>query len=335
MTYQPTVRAAQNIDALLSTTLDKYYKSGLMHDAIFTSNPTFDFLKSAGRIKYIDGGMQLAINLMYGKNSTVGPYSRYEELNIDPQDGITQAFFPWVQYAGAITIDGLSEFQNSGKAALVNLLGEKMEQLTMSFSEEMNEDLFDSTVTGDASQVSSKQLMSINALIDNDNTVGQIDSSSREWWQSSINASGADITTNQGLKEAMGTKYNDVSIGSGGKATLLLTTQEIFEKYENSMQEQIRYTSTETATAGFEKLRYKAATMMWDSDCTTGSMYFINPKFLKLMVARGRDFRPGGFQRGIKQDARTANYLWYGQLVSSNRRKLGAITGIDASTINP
>lgn len=323
------------LDGLLSTTLDRYYKSGKMHDAIFTSNPTFAFLKDKGKIEYVDGGYQLAVNLMYGKNTTVGPYSKYEVLDITPTDGITQANYPWAQYAGAITIDGMTEFQNNGKAAIVKLLGEKVEQLTMSFAERMNADLWDTTITGDATRLADKGIYSIPSFIPEDPTtgiIGSVDASTNSWWRSDV-VDGSGVDSFQDLKEIMNTAYNNSGKASGGRASMLMTSQEIYEKYEAGMQEQIRYSSSDNATAGFENIHFKGAKLMWDEEInsTNGidqNIYYINPTFLKLQVAKGKDFRPGQFKSTVDQDARTANYLWYGQLVSSNRRKLGLIKDI-------
>ena len=114
-----------------------------------------------------------------------------------------------------------------------------------------------------------------------------------------------------------------------------------FENYENALDQNKRYTSDDKAMAGFNGLYYKRAQFFWDehvadvnansmagynydsASWADGTIYFINTKFLKLMQMKGKDFRPTPFQKPEDQDARVSNYVWYGQLAATNRRKHG------------
>jgi len=118
-------------NALLTMTADAYYKSGVIHDGVFKSNPTFAELNKKGLKMIQSGGSKIQVNLMYGKNSTVDSYSRYGLLDTAPQDGFTPAFYDWAQYAGTVSIDGLSEAQNSGTPEIQKLLREKVKQSLM------------------------------------------------------------------------------------------------------------------------------------------------------------------------------------------------------------
>jgi hypothetical protein len=121
-----------------------------------------------------------------------------------------------------------------------------------------------------------------------------------------------------------------------------MADQATFEIYEESMDEQIRYTYKDTASSGFENVAFKAAKMMWDgyvpdagtpgngalatgSALAEGSMYFINTSTMCLYVGKDHDWKPRGFQTPVDQDASTSLYLAYLQLVCDNRRKNGLI----------
>lgn len=350
---------SRSMDALLSLTADNYYKAGIVHDGVFKSNPTFAKLYSKGLRTETTGGGKIQVNLMYGKNETVGSYSRYELIDTAPQDGIEPALYSWGQYAGSVSIDGLSEFQNSGAPAIQKLLQEKTKQLTMSFAEKMNADLFDVAnislanpiVTGNGG----KNINGLSYYIHKDPTqaygVGGILQSTNAWWRNQYQDSGTETSgTFQMLNREMRNVYNDCSKGSGGAPDLMIASQDTYETYETGMDTKVRYTSSEDATVGFENIKFKGATLMWDehvgdpttpynwdhasySPSTQGAIYFVNTKFMELVVGKGKDFKPLGFQQPVNQDARTGLWVFYGQLVCSNRRKQGLIHDITTTGI--
>ena len=141
--------------------------------------------------------------------------------------------------------------------------------------------------------------------------------------------------------------YNDCSQGPGGMPDLILADQISFEIYESSMDAQIRYQMKDKASAGFENIAFKGATMYWDGyvpDAYTtatpngpltgegalaeGSMYFINTKTMTLYVGKDHDWKPRGFQTPVDQDASASLYLAYLQLACDNRRKNGVLHSI-------
>lgn len=351
------ISKTKSMDALLSLTADAYYKAGLVHDGVFKSNPTFAKLQAKGTKQ--DGGNQIQVNLMYGKNSTVDSVSRYQVIDTAPQDGIEPAYYSWAEYAGSLSIDLLSEGQNSGKSAIQKLLREKTVQLTSSFAERMNEDLWDIeyTIAGPVTGNGGKNIISIPLLINgyptNAADVGGIDQSAKTYWQNKAKNSATETTTTYfQLSQEMRNMYNQCSKGYGGAPDMLISNQGAYEAYETGMDTKVRYQADDAATAGFESIKFKGAQMFWDehvpdaegdgtngynwdhasySDVTGGSMYFINTKFLDLVTMPGLDFAPQGFQKMPNQLARTGLYAFVGQLVSSNRRKLGVLWGINSA----
>lgn len=351
------ISKTKSMDALLSLTTDAYYRAGLVHDGVFKSNPTFAALKAKGTKQ--QGGVQIQVNLMYGKNTTVDSVSRYQLIDTAPQDGMEPAFYSWAEYAGSISIDKLSESQNMGTPQIQKLVREKVMQLTSSYSERMNEDLWDVeyTIAGPVTGNGGKNLISIPLLINSYPTnaadVGGIDQSAKSYWQNKAANSATETTTTWAkLNQEMRNMYNNVSKGYGGTADMIICNQGAFEAYETGLDYKVRYTADEVATAGFESIKFKGAKLFWDehvpdgegdgtngynwdhasySDVTGGTMYFINTKFLDLVTLTGMDFAPEGFQKMPNQLARTCLYGFAGQLVASNRRKLGVLYGINSA----
>lgn len=168
-------------------------------------------------------------------------------------------------------------------------------------------------------------------------SIGGIDQSTDTWWANKITEAAA--TTFVGFDKELKHLANNCRKGTGGAPDLYVADQDMFETYESGMDTKTRYTSSENATIGFENINFKGGEMFWDEHVPdaytntnyttasqTGTIYALNSNFMKLVVGKGKDFAPLGFQRPANQDARVGAWVWYGQLICSNRRKQGVIS---------
>ena len=158
-------------------------------------------------------------------------------------------------------------------------------------------------------------------------TLGGIDSTGTGngfWASTETAATGtpANLTLAQ-----MATLYNDVSVGND-QPTIVITSQSGYEAYEALLQPQLRYTDATTADAGFQNLLFKGAPVTFDSSATSGTMYMLNNKYLRLVAHSDVWFKPTPFVRPTNQDARFAQILCYGNLTVTNRARQGKLTGI-------
>lgn len=332
-----------NFDALVSTTLKNY--TPRIEDNIFSNITLLYWLKEAGHIEKVSGGEQIVEPLLYGKNGTTGSYSGYDNIPTTPTDGITSAIYDWKQFAVSVAISGLEEAKNNGEAAVISLLKAKIDQAEMSAQDAMNH-MFYGNGSGNGgkdwlglasivSPTSSSQIGSIaNAF------VGGIDSTVDTWWQNKFaTASTAAPTLSLGTAKPLAIKdistmYNNCSKGTI-RPEFLLGSQNVWEQYEQLLQPQLRFQSTKAADAGFENLLYKAAPVMWDQELAgTGTLYFLNSKFLKLKVHSDVWFKATPFEKPHGQDARFSQILCYGNLVTNNRRFQGVLSGITTAVNN-
>jgi hypothetical protein len=128
-------------------------------------------------------------------------------------------------------------------------------------------------------------------------------------------------------KKAMRTMYNTVSIGQD-QPQAIITTQSVYEQYEDSLVDQIRYTNTEMADAGFQNLMFKACPITYDADqntTTTHKMDFLNFRYLRVVGHSDNWFKSTPFVRPNNRDARTSQILCYGQLVVLKRSAQGRL----------
>jgi hypothetical protein len=311
--------ADPNVGVILSTALKKYRKT--LTDNIHQSNAVWLKLKEDGALKEEDGGERIVEPLMYGKNTTAGAYDGYESLDTTPQTGIDSAEFNWKQYSVSISISGKEERQNAGTSRIVNLLEAKIKQAEMSLTEELSEGLFsDGTADG------GKVLTGLDAMVSNSGVYGGINSALHTWWQA-----GVDTASEALALDDMRVAWNTASIGGRDVPNLIVTSQTLFQKYEGFFT-QVGTESIGTsfmtpskgtkqlADAGFQTLAFKGAPIVWDEQCPSDRMYFLNTNHMKLVVHKDANFETTDFVKPENQDARVAQVLFMGNL-TCNRRK--------------
>lgn len=306
--------ANTNFDTILATTLNNHLPK--LEDNIFTARPLAYFLKEAGQIRTIDGGAKIVLPLVHALNSTAGSYLGYDVIPTTPQDGFSAAEYAWSQYAASISISGLEERQNSGDEAVIDLLEAKIMQAEESITEGLDVMFF-----GDGTGNSNKNWNGLaNLVAQNATAVGGIDPSTDTFWQSKIN------TTSEVLSiSRMTNQFNTQAVGND-QPNVILTTQTLYEKYESLLQPAVRYEDTKVANAGFQNLTFKGKPVTYDVNCTSGYMYFLNSKYLRLVGHKDEWFSPTPFVRPENQNARYAQILLTGELTVSNRARQGVLT---------
>lgn len=342
-------------DSLLSTTLMAYRKT--MVDNIFKDSAVLAYLRMTDAVKKQNGGERIAMPLMYESNNTVKTVGGYETLDTTPQDGMTTAFYEWAEIAGTISISRKEERQNAGEGRLINLLESKIKQAEMSMREKLNSDLVLGTVSGATfvPETSAGGNLGLNPLgyfmrklnatdPTTGGNVGNISGASHSWWRhitadigsngtQTGNAFALNATTYAGLKAALKRQYNYCSRGSGGSPDLVIMDQVTFETYENALDTQVRYQNTKMADMGFDTIKLRGATCLWDEKVpdvytgtaaiTKGTAFFINTKFYNLFIDSETDIVTTPFIEPENQTAKTAKVLFMGNTCVSNMRKIG------------
>jgi len=351
-------------DALLSTTLMAYRKT--LYDNIFKDSAYLAYLRMTNAVEKQNGGERIAMPLMYADNDTVKTHGGYSIIDTTPQDGLTTAFYEWAEVAGSISISRKEERQNAGEGKLISLLKSKIKQAEMSMTEKLSGDLILGTVSGatfipDTALDGSYGLLPLGYFIrkvpSTDPTtanVGNISGSTSSWWRHNIGdlSNGATptagkfglaVTTYKGLTVGLKRMYNYCSRGTGGSPDLVVFDQVSYETYENALDDKVRYPNTKMADMGFDTIKLRGATCIWDevtpdletgtAGITTGTAFFINTNFYKLIIDSETDIVTTPFIEPENQTAKTAKILFMGNAACSNLRKLGACFGISQSIV--
>jgi hypothetical protein len=122
--------------------------------------------------------------------------------------------------------------------------------------------------------------------------------------------------------------YGDAGEGSE-YPNLLLSDQDMFDRYWNLLQPQQRFASEEMGKGGFTSLLFNGQSYVVDASCPAGDLYMLNLDYLDLYPHKDENFRFEKFIKPINQNVKLAKVYWMGCLASSNNRRhglLGAIT---------
>ena len=129
------------------------------------------------------------------------------------------------------------------------------------------------------------------------------------------------------LSKAMTRMYGACTVDND-QPDLIITTQAIYDAYETSLQANKRFAgSDDIANAGFDSLRFKGASVVVDSHCPVGQMYFLNTDYLDFKVHNERNFSFEDFRRLEGSDNLQSRLFWMGQLTCTNPRMQGVLGG--------
>lgn len=269
---------------------------------------------------------------------------------------MTTAFYAWAEIGGAISISRLEERQNAGEGRLINLLEKKIVQAEMTMTEVLNGNLLQGAVSGatfvpETSTAGNLGLLPMGYFLRFENAtdptvggdVGNISNASNDWWRhrtssfAGSNDTGNDFSNNvtsyAGLKVNLHRMQNFCGRGAGGSPDLAIGDQVSWETYSNALDEQVRYTDTAMADMGFDSVKLRGATFIWDevvpdigngtAEITLGTVFHINTKFYKIVFDSETDVVTTPFIEPENQTAKTAKILTMGNATCSNLRKMG------------
>jgi hypothetical protein len=268
-------------------------------------------------------GRTIVQELEYAENATAKWYSGYETLDVSPSEIFTAAEFNYKQLNGNVVISGLEQVQNSGKEAVHNLLKSRIKNLEKTLKNTVATALY-----ADGTGTDGKELGGLQSLVADAGagTVGGINSSTYTWWKNKIyDFSGEGITASSTTIQAAMNNLWLQCIRGADKPDVVTAGTTYFNFYWSSLQDNQRFTSDDTAQAGFMNLMFMSAPVFYDDQCTATKMYMLNTDYLFLRPAKGREFVPLGEKASVNQDAMVMPVVWAGNMTTSNRSLQGII----------
>jgi hypothetical protein len=310
-----------NVGSLVATTLRNRRKE--VADTVTNHNALLMIMNDQGSIKEVtQGGRTIFEPLFYGTNSSVQFYSGYETFTPPTgQEVIDGAEYSWKQLGGFVSISGLEMVQNAGKYAAVDLLETRIKHLKAQLSNTFAASIYsDGTGTGGKEFGGARLLVADNPAAAG--TVGSIDQAANPFWRNQFSAS-AVFNTALG-KGRMNSMWLN-TIRGNDHTDLILTDNEMFTQYWAGEQQLQRYADEKLANAGFANLKFMSAPVVYDDNCPTRRMYFLNTKALSFRYAPNRWFEVGDSRQVINADYEVVPVWTMGNLTTNNRALHGVI----------
>jgi len=316
-------------DQLTSITREKVLPK--IEDQIGKDHPILGRLWSS--IKLWNGGTTLEIPVKYRHNSQGGSYSGLDVLSTGQEQTRTRAKFSVKQIYQPIVLSNIELAKNGGEA-VADLMDTEMEEARESLTDKFCTQLF-SDGTGNGS----KDLTGFKAAVGNDGTAaanyGDIVLGTYTWFKGNYTASVGSL-----MLSDLATMYDSCKSGQDAPS-IIVTTELLWTAYEALLQPQVRFQSEasgyNSVDGGMKALSFRGVPIIADEYCTTGDMYFINEKYLKLYYMKhpkfptdAKGFAVTPLRDPVNQDGQVGFIFWYGQLVNSNPRRSGRLTGVTA-----
>jgi len=305
---------------IVTTTLAGYSKT--MADNVTNNNALLRHIDSNGN-KSPATGRTIVQELEYATNSTTKWYSGYEVLDTSTSNVFTAAEFNYKQLAGNVVISGLEQVENSGPEQIFNLLKSRIRNLEKSLKNTMATALYADGTGTDSKEIGGLQLLVPGTV---GNTVGGINSGTYTFWANQVYDFSTETVTASAttIQTAMNTLWL-ACIRGADRPDVIVGDTNYFGFYWSSLQTNQRFTSDESASAGFMNLMFMDAPVYYDDQCPTDKIYMLNTDYLFLRYAEGREFVPLGEKASVNQDALVMPVAWAGNMTVSNRARQGVI----------
>jgi hypothetical protein len=305
---------------IVTTTLAGYSKT--MADNVTNNNALLRHIDSKGN-KSPATGRTIVQELEYATNSTTKWYSGYEVLDTSTSNVFTAAEFNYKQLAGNVVISGLEQVENSGPEQIFNLLKSRIRNLEKSLKNTMATSLYADGTGTDSKEIGGLQLLVPGTV---GNTVGGINSGTYTFWKNQVYDFSTETITASAttIQTAMNTLWL-ACIRGADRPDVIVGDTNYFGFYWSSLQTNQRFTSDESASAGFMNLMFMDAPVYYDDQCPANKIYMLNTDYLFLRYAEGREFVPLGEKASVNQDALVMPVAWAGNMTVSNRARQGII----------
>ena len=311
---------------LVTTTFRNHAKE--VADNVTKHNALFRKLSETGNVRLEDGGLSIVQPLEYASNTTYQRYSGYDVLNIGAVDVLSAAEFPWRQVAVNLAVSGLEMRTNSGENRIINFVKAKVKNAQHSFANGLSADLYSDGTA--ANQINGLQALVADA---GTGTVGGINSSTYAFWQNIVQSAAAPLQGGSGITPSAST-FESLMLPLWIKLTrgmdtpdLIVMSDDYFTFFEQSQTSLKRYTADQNGQAGMMTMKYKSADVFFDSSggIPAGHAYFLNTKYIDLVVHQDANITMLDDVESINQDALVKTIIWQGNLALSNRSLQGVL----------
>ena len=261
----------------------KYFDKTIT-DQVYENSPFYVKLKSMGNVS-TDGGTSIQFPIKITKLAQTGFVGPRQQVSYSQKETRTGAVLDWKYLIGQTMISWDERVKNSGKPQIVNLLRDKNSEL-----KDDVRDIFSTALY--ATSPGSDDISSLPEIIDSTTTYAGIAYTDAAEWTATEDTS----TTELILYGSGSLSYmmNQATFGSN-KPDLILTTRDLWSKFESLIEPQKRYygnkDNSALGKAGFTTLQFHNADVVSDVYCTAKSMFGIDSSAFNIVHSPDFNFK--------------------------------------------
>ena len=300
-----------------------------VEDQIYDSTPWFFWLKSKGKLRALPGGRRIDVPLQHAKYDSAQWVVKGGVVDLSDREVLQTAQFDWRYLIGYVVRFWQEDQQNRGRHQIVNLMNAKMQNAIADIRDTLE------TQTFSTAGATTNAIDGLQHLVADDPTssltVGGIDQSTTPnafWRNKATNMTGESFAA-FGPKR-MRTMLNNVSNTQGNaRPDIILTGQDPYEFYADSMLGYYQFTDKSLVDAGFTNLAWEGIPIVWAPACGT-RMYFLNTRYIWMYFDPAWRFQMGPWLPIANQPNDVVSYVSSAlSHVTNRRRALGVIYNID------
>lgn len=298
-----------------------------------------------------DPGRKIVPKIRKGANSTVQAYSRFDTLDVSPQDNADEVEFDWKSVSGSVHLAEEDLDKNRGsKTKIFDLLQFSLDDLKISLQEEITQMLLGQVEATDEGRKAPTGLLD---LIQDDPTslppagasvIGGIDASqaANAYWRNQVedfnNGTFGTDETGEG-QAALRSLIRKCTFGME-RPDVVLAGEDAYDRLERSLVSQKRVISPKAqllVKAGIDAIDIKSIPVVMEKTLDTtraaaslnrSAFYALNFRFLRVHGMKFRWFKMTDFRMPTNQDSRVAHCITRLQHVTRGRRYLGVMFNV-------
>ena len=278
-----------------------------------------DSLVTAGEL--VDGGEKIRVILEYARTNT-GSYGNTTKIPQSKVQILNAARFGWAGAYAANAIDLDDQVQNTGDAALVDMVQAKISNIQKTIRDTMGAGVY-------ASAADAKSILGLGNLFqaaDPSIAYGSIATGDMAKWAANNDDTGGEITYK--IMQAI-RRTAKVGQSAGKKPNLYITTDTLKDGFERTLQANVRFRNEKMVDAGFDNVLFGGAPVVADDRQASGYMDALNLNYLMLKTHSKYQFTKPKWEYSKDQpDTLVANTRWVGQLCTSHRSAHARYTGL-------
>lgn len=312
-------------------------------DNILNATVVWAALNNAGCMKTQEGGDMITRTIRYGTTPAT-EIEKGDLLPVGEEELETMAIWKWRTIASRVTRNLFDDQKNRGKYKIKDYVGQKLSAARDGLEQKYEASMFNTIVTAEtgkkfqglhdmippiASRTSGTYggLSRPSAYADTGNGVYAPDTTGTNPWWGPKYLSGTYANLDDVLLADMKKLYNTISANQSDP-NLIVTTQELFETYEEFALDAVQIIKDEStflADLGFQVLRFKGKPMIWTKDMTAKHMLMLNTAFIEVVYDPGFWFDMTDWKAGALETDRIAHIVCFANMISDQLRRHGRL----------